>query len=290
MIVPPAFPRQRRSGLLTCLAALCSGLITPAVAADGWVQAANSRVRLNWCGGAEGLDPKFAKDAVELAFLEMQLEPGWKTYWRSPGDSGVPPLLEWTAAKNLAKTTPYFPAPRRLPDQGGESIGYKERVIFPIGISRTNANAPVALTTNFSFGICKNICVPVEVTLTAGCFGGGMNSDIAAAVEAVPRAPGQRRESDPNLVAIAGSVAATSPKLTIDVDFGAGATDTDLFIEAPDGLYVPLSTRATPDAQGRARFIVDLTKTLDPKDLLGKALLLTMVSARGASEAIWVAK
>jgi DsbC/DsbD-like thiol-disulfide interchange protein len=275
------------SATFACAFALWPGVSMPAAAADGWVQAANSRVRLNWCGGPAG---STVAGASELAFVEMQLDAGWKTYWRSPGDAGVPPALEWTASKNLANTTPYFPAPRRLPDPGGDSIGYKDRLIVPVRIERTTVQSPVSLTANFSYGICKNICVPVEVTVSSGCFDGGQSQEIAAAVETVPRAPGQRRGSDPNLVAVTGSVAASAPKLTIDVDFGAGATDTDLFIEAPDGLYVPLPARATPDAKGRARFVVDLSKTLDPKELLGKSLRLTMVSARGASEAVWSAK
>jgi DsbC/DsbD-like thiol-disulfide interchange protein len=279
-------PRLRNRAAAATICALALG-IWPAVAADGWVQAANSRVRLNWCGGAEGTG---VAGATELAFLEMQLDPGWKTYWRSPGDVGVAPALEWTASKNLAQTTAYFPAPRRLPDPGGDSIGYNERAILPIGIARTAVTSPTSLTVTFSYGVCKNICVPVEVTVTGGCHDGGLSREIAAAVEAVPRAPGQRRDSDPNLIAVAGSVVAAPPKLTIDVDFGAGATDTDLFIEAPEGLYVPLPARAAPDAKGRVKFVVDLSKTLDPKDLLGKSLRLTMVSARGASEAIWVAK
>jgi DsbC/DsbD-like thiol-disulfide interchange protein len=280
---------MRRLAYTFAVLAATAALAAPAQSADGWTKTPNSQVRLNWCGGAEGVDPKFAKDAVELAFLELQLDPGWKTYWRSPGDSGVPPAATWEKSQNLARASFYFPAPQRLADQGGESIGYKDRVVLPLRVQRTNNNASVTLATSLSFGVCKNICVPVEVDLTSGCFSDSQ-SDIALNVEAVPRVPGQRRDSDPNLVAVTGSVSAPAPKLTIDVDFGAGATGTDLFLEAPDGLYVPLPARATPDAKGRARFTVDLSKTLDPKDLLGKELRLTMVSSKGASEALWVAK
>jgi DsbC/DsbD-like thiol-disulfide interchange protein len=287
MTIRPRYHRRHRKTVVSCALALWPALTSMAMAAEGWVQATNSRVRLNWCGGAVNSN---TAGGTELAFLEMQLDSGWKTYWRSPGDAGVPPALEWTGSKNLAQTTLYFPAPRRLPDPGGDSIGYKDRLIIPVRIERTAAKSPVTLAVNFSYGICKNICVPVEVTVTGGCFDGGQSHEIAAAVDSVPRAPGQRRERDPNLVVVDGSVAASAPKLTIDVDFGPGAIDTDLFIEAPDGLYVPLPTRVAPDAKGRARFIVDLSKTLDPKDLLGKPLRLTMVSAAGAAEAIWVAQ
>ena len=136
----------------------------------------------------------------------------------------------------------------------------------------------------------KNICVPVEVKLDGACYDSGMSPAIAAAAEAVPRVPGQARTSDPKIVAVSGSVTGAAPRLTIDVDYGAGATGTDLFIEAPEGLYVPLPGHALPDDKGRARFTVDLSKANDAKDLLGKELRLTMVSSKGAAEALWVAK
>ncbi len=195
--------------LVRCLTVMAATIVlaAPAQSADGWTKTPNSRVRLNWCGGAEGVDPKFAKHAVELAFLEMHLDPGWKTYWRSPGDSGVPPTATWDKSKNLAQASFYFPAPHRMADQGGESIGYKDRVVLPLRVERTNNNAAVGLAMTLSFGVCKNICVPVDVDLSAGCFSDSRD-DIAINVEAVPRAPGQRRDSDPNLVAVTGSVTA----------------------------------------------------------------------------------
>ena len=270
------------------------GLLAPSAGrasrdvASGWVTAANSEVRLNWCGEAftGAVDPK----AALLAFLEIEMDPGWKTYWRMPGDAGVAPSFDWTAATNVAQALPYFPAPHRLPDQGGEVIGYKGSVIFPVKIDRRNADAPTPLAATISYGICKNICIPVEVTVKGGCFDGGISAAIARSVEAVPRAPGERRDSDPALAGVSGSVVANPARLTVDVDFGAGASDTDLFIEAPDGLYVPLPQKAKPDAKGRASFTVDLSKVADAKDLLGKELRLTMVSSKGASEALWVAK
>ena len=228
--------------------------------------------------------------AYELAFLELQIDPGWKTYWRVPGDAGVPPDFDWSTSANVAKTTIFYPAPHRLADTGGESIGYTSAVVFPVRIERQAAGVPTPAVLTLNYGVCKNICVPVEVKVVGACHEGGVSSAIAAAVEAVPRGPGQRRDSDPKLVTVAGSVLDAAPRLTIDVDFAPGATGADLFIEAPEGLYVPLPARATPDAHGRAHFTVDLSKTVDPKDLIGKELRLTMVSSKGASEALWVAK
>ena len=256
-------------------------------AAGGWVTANASRVRLTWCGEAftGAIDAK----AALLAFVEMELDPGWKTYWRMPGDAGVPPSFVWSEAKIVAKASVYFPAPHRLADQGGEAIGYTGSVVFPVKIERRNVETPTPLRATISYGICKNICVPVEVALTAACYDGGFSEGIARAAEAVPRAPSERRNGDPALTGVAGSVVANPPRLSIDVDFGTGA-DGDLFIEAPDGLYVPLPQMPKGPATGRTTFAVDLSKVADAKELLGKELRLTMVSSQGASEALWVAK
>lgn len=253
---------------------------------EGWVAAANSRLRLNWCGVTNSAPTP--PGAAALAYLEMQLDPGWKTYWRMPGDSGVPPSFDWKEAPNVAKATVYYPAPHRMADQGGEAVGYKDHVVFPIRIERRDPKQRTPINATLEYGICKNICVPVEVKLTAACY--GASPSIAAAVDAVPRRPGEARATDPKLLEVIGSVTASPAKLTIDVDFGAGVEDADVFVEAPDGLFVPLPKRATPDAKGRASFAIDLSKTLDPKDLLGKELRVTMVSSKGAAEAFWIAK
>ena len=278
------------AGIAAVVSAAGLAWVTPLAAddADGWTAAANSRARLNWCGQDSGMP--IIPDAYELAFVELQIEPGWKTYWRVPGDAGVPPDFDWTGSSNVAKATVFYPAPHRLADAGGEAIGYKLSVVFPVRIERKAANVPTPVVLTMNFGVCKNICVPVEVNLTGACYGGGRSPAIAAAVEAVPHAPGQRATLDPKFIGVRGSVLDVVPRLTIDVDYAPGATDADLFIEAPSGLFVPLPARATPDAQGRAHFTVDLRKTVDPKDLLGKELRLTMVSSKGASEALWVAK
>ena len=274
------------SGLKFCARALCAAAVvvatgTQAVAADGWIVAGNSRVRLNWCAPTTYNSPAFA-------FLEMQLDAGWKTYWRMPGDAGVAPSFDWAEAGNIATATVLYPVPHRLPDQGGEAIGYKTSLVLPIRIEPADVSRPISAVTTISFGICKNICVPVELKLTGTCH--GTSAADAAALDAVPRAVGQARAQDPKLAAVTGSVAAMPPRLMFDIDFGVGAEDTDLFIEAPEGLFVPLPTRAAPDAKGHAQFVVDLAKTIDAKDLLGKELRLTMAGSKGSAEAVWTAK
>jgi DsbC/DsbD-like thiol-disulfide interchange protein len=270
--------------VISTLPALPTARAAGATTDGGWVVAGNSRARLHWCPKAN--DQTAA--ASPVAFFELQLDPGWKTYWRMPGDAGVPPSFEWTEGSNVSSAVVYYPAPHRMADQGGEAVGYKTAVIFPIRLALRDPKLEVAPVVIANLGICKNICVPVEVKLTGDCY--GASAETAAALETVPRAPGQARADDPKLVSVTGSVKETPAKLIIDVDFGKNVTETDVLIEAPEGYFVPLPIRASPDANGRAKFVVDLTKSIDVKDLFGKELRLTMLSSKGAAEALWTAK
>ena len=102
-----------------------------------------------------------------LAFVEIELAQGWKTYWRTPGDAGgLPPSFDWSKSSNLASAKVLYPAPMRLTDKSGDTIGYKEHVIFPVEIKaqgRSEADRAQARLCNI--GICKDICVPVDAKL-----------------------------------------------------------------------------------------------------------------------------
>src|SRR5437868_14204650 len=100
----------------------------PAYADDtsGWVRDLHSAVRL-LAGSRNG--------AVLLGGIEFELQDGWKTYWRTPGDSGVPPRIDFTRSENVESVTPLFPAPMKFPDgAGGVSYGYRKHLVRPLRI------------------------------------------------------------------------------------------------------------------------------------------------------------
>jgi DsbC/DsbD-like thiol-disulfide interchange protein len=97
-----------------------------------------------------------------LAGLLIELDEGWKTYWRMPGDSGIPPEFDWSRSHNLAGVEVLFPVPRRYHDAAGETIGYKHRVVLPLEIEAANAALPVALELRLFFGTCRDVCIPGE--------------------------------------------------------------------------------------------------------------------------------
>src|SRR6516162_6570176 len=94
--------------------------------ASPWQRDGHSAVRL-LAGSRSG--------AVLLGGIAFQLQPGWKTYWRSPGDSGVPPRFDFTKSDNIEAVTVLWPAPMRFDDgAGGVSLGYHDQIVLPLRI------------------------------------------------------------------------------------------------------------------------------------------------------------
>lgn len=105
-------------------------------------------------------------DGSHIAALEMTLKAGWKTYWRAPGDAGVPPVFSWTDSQNVARVQVIWPKPEVFLQNGMQSIGYSDRVILPLRVEPVSGGA-VELDGHLLVGICEDICVPLEVDLMA---------------------------------------------------------------------------------------------------------------------------
>lgn len=224
--------------------------------------------------------------AATLAFIEIELSPGWKTYWRTPGDAGgLPPSFDWSQSSNLASANVLFPAPLRLTDKSGDTIGYKEHVIFPVEVRPTDAAKPIALKLDMQYGICKDICVPVEARLETEIVAAPAPQAAVEAFEHVPRAAGRLKPDDPVLVAAEVDLASAAPRIVLEAKFPGAGGASDIFLEAPDNLYVPLPTKAQGRGDGVEVFNVDLTAGADVAALKGKTITATLVSPSGASVA-----
>jgi len=257
----------------------------PADVASPWVELHAARARLL-------AGPPAAKASkAYLAGLEVSLAEGWKTYWRMPGDAGVPPLFDWTGSANAATIKVHYPAPHRLQEPGAQTIGYSSAVIFPIEVIPADASKPVDLKLTAEFGICREICVPAEakfsLALSPRQLEGQPLPALVGALERVPRPQNGRRVGDPELQRVAASLDGNRPHLSIDVRFPNGDRGADVFVEAPAGLYVPLPKRLPDGADGTLRFEVDLSRGGNARDLQAKTLTLTLVSDAGATEATW---
>lgn len=106
-------------------------------------------------------------DGRHMAGIRIRLAPGWKTYWRAPGDSGIPPLFNWQEAENLASFGLQWPIPEVSWLNGMRSIGYKGEVTLPLEVQTIDPDAPVRISGQMLIGICESVCVPVELDLEA---------------------------------------------------------------------------------------------------------------------------
>lgn len=135
----------------------------------------------------EVLDGGVTAKGSHMAGLKLTLKPGWKTYWRSPGDAGIPPSFDWSGSKNLKAVAITWPAPQAFEQSGMRSIGYKDHVVLPLTLTPTTAGADIRLRGSVELGICKDICVPARLSFDQDLrTDSPRNGDIAAALAARP--------------------------------------------------------------------------------------------------------
>ena len=120
-----------------------------------------------------------------MAGLDMTLAPQWKTYWRAPGETGIPPQFDWTGSQNVAAIRLHWPTPQVFTLNGMTSIGYHDALLLPVEVTPTDPTKPVALHLQMQLGICKDICLPAALDLTQP-LGGISDARIVAALQQGP--------------------------------------------------------------------------------------------------------
>jgi DsbC/DsbD-like thiol-disulfide interchange protein len=122
------------------------------------------------------------------AGVELRLDAGWRTYWRDPGDSGIPPTFDFTGSQNIKSVTILWPALERFPDgAGGFANGYKGNVILPLRVIPLDTATSSSIHLKFGYDICENMCVPAEADLALDLT--GSDAEEAAIERAELRVP-----------------------------------------------------------------------------------------------------
>jgi DsbC/DsbD-like thiol-disulfide interchange protein len=195
-------------------------------------------------------------DAATLtAGVEVRLDPGWHTYWRYPGDAGVPPRFDFSGSQNAAKVRVRYPAPQAIVDETGTTLGYQHHVVFPLQITPTNPGRPVTLHLNLDYAICEKLCVPAkgETTLVLAA-GQSSHAKLLAAAEA--RVPQPVDAAKLGLTARRGKDGAD-----VLVELAAPKdTPVQLFVEGPTAewaLPVPKPVGGAPAGKQRFSFTLD---------------------------------
>jgi DsbC/DsbD-like thiol-disulfide interchange protein len=265
------------TALVSCAIAAAVGTTVRAADESPWNEDVRSAVRL--IAGSSKTD-----DAVLRAGIEIKLRPGWKTYWRYPGDSGVPPHFDFSGSDNLKKADVLYPAPHLFTDETGQSLGYKDTVIFPVVVSPQQAGKPVRLRVKVDYAVCEKLCVPAEglaeLTLLTGD-----SSHNPALTMAETHVPKQVSATQLGLTAKRVNPGA-KPSVVVELGAPAGKP-VELFVEGPTpqwALPIPKPVASAPAGRAQFSFELDgLPPGVDPKSQLD--LTFTVVTGDRAVEA-----
>ena len=249
-------------------------LVLPAGAASAlespWTNAGKAEVRIL-------ADRSLGASAPLRAGVEIRMARGWHTYWRYPGDAGIPPRFDWTGSGNVATIEVRWPAPERIPIEDGlESIGYSGDVLLPIHVRAIDAAKPVTLRLKLDFGVCEKICIPATARVALDIPPGvGKRQPLLDAAEA--RVPSLAQSNEKLRVISARLEQGKPPRALIEVAAPAGQPF-DLFAEGPtDHWALPLPKRIEHEG-GRARFTLPLEGAPAGAGPIPSKLRLTLVS------------
>ncbi len=124
------------------------------------------------------------ENGAHMAALDLSLAPGWKTYWRSPGDAGIPPSFDWSGSDNVKSVRIHWPAPEVFQVNGMQTIGYHDRLVLPVEITPADPSQPVRLRVRMDLGVCDEICLPASLDLAADLAApGAPDASISAALD-----------------------------------------------------------------------------------------------------------
>jgi DsbC/DsbD-like thiol-disulfide interchange protein len=268
-------PMRAALGLATTIVASCLAIDARAEDASPWQRDGHSAVRL-LAGSRSG--------AVLLGGIAFQLQPGWKTYWRTPGDSGVPPRFDFSKSENIEAVTILWPAPTKFDDgAGGHSLGYKNQIVLPLRIVAKNADKPVMLRAGINYAVCEKLCIPVEA-IAELAFASVASTEDSALFAALDTVPKPASIGDPNPLTIRDVKRDGKSSVLVDVAT-PDAREVSLFVEGPTPDWaLPVPTLLEPSPPGVKRFSFELDGLPPGAKPEGAALKLTLVGGDRAYE------
>ncbi|MEL6682688.1 MAG: protein-disulfide reductase DsbD domain-containing protein [Pseudomonadota bacterium] len=201
-----------------------------------------------------------------MAGIRITMDPGWKTYWRAPGDGGIPPQFSFAGSENITGFTPHWPVPQVFYQNGMYSVGYADTLVLPLSLYSADPDAPIQISGQIDIGVCEEICIPVTLSFDELLPPSGERS--AAITAALINRPMTAAEanvgdvicqiapiSDGLAVTATMNVAATADKEHVVVETG----DADVWVSEADVSRTGDTLRATVEMvhTSRTAFALD---------------------------------
>src|SRR5579859_476723 len=217
--------------LFALLLLLVSGVAQAAELASDWGSTKQGQVRLLAAPGTGG--------ALQLG-LQFRLAPDWKIYWRSPGDAGLPPEVNWDGSDNLSVGETSWPVPDRFSYAGLETFGYEGEVVLPIAATLPDPAVPVRIRAAVSFLTCAAICVPNDVSLSLDLPAGAAASAESGALigRYAARVPGSADQAGFTVLGATVAPAGKDAVLALRLRTVPPLQKPDLLVEGADGFSV----------------------------------------------------
>lgn len=220
--------------------------------------------------------------------LEMRLAPGWKTYWRSPGDAGLPPAIEWAESANLAGAELRFPAPERFTLFGFETFGYGGHVILPIA-ARARGPGETRIRAGVDVLVCEKLCIPYRADLALDLPAGAQaptahTHEIAKFESAVPPVDADGRGVNGLALESAAFRGGDAPALIVRARAEPPFAAPDVFVETAGGWSFAKPEIAYLEGGRYATLTLAATPDKSAKPLDGAPATLTLVDGRRSVE------
>ncbi len=250
-------------------------------AASAWWQTEQGDVRLIASSAAVG-------HADEVLFgLHFRMKPGWKIYWRSPGDAGFPPSPDWAGSENLGDARLLWPAPHRFTVLGLETMGYTDEVVLPVLVAPFEPGKPIRLAARVPYLTCEEICVPYEAKLALDLPAGPETSSLQAGLieKFLQRVPGDGKNTGLQIMRVTVEGSPPAQALRLSVVAAAPLAAPDVFVEGPRGVgFGAPEVRLGPDRRSALMRVAVSTRKGQPIDLAGESIGLTLVDGERALE------
>jgi suppressor for copper-sensitivity B len=246
-------------------------------AATSWV--GDKRVAVRLITAADTLATGSTLDAG----LEFRFAKGWHGYWRTPGDAGIPPMVDWSGSDNIARDEITWPAPSRLVIEDLQNSVYANHVVLPVKLFLQRAGAAVQIKASIAYAACSDICVPyqAELKLLVPLGAGGVSAEAALIDAARATVPGTPAAAGIDVVGKRVAGTESEPVLVVDLRSNEKPfVRPDLFVEGI-GEGIPAAPAVDLGDGGKTARLTVRLPALPPAD---RPLTLTLTDQGRSAE------
>lgn len=248
--------------------------------AGEWVSTPYSKARII-SAGPDGGGPSRKTWRIGV---QITLDPGWKTYWRVPGDAGVPPVFDWSKSSNVDEVRLEWPVPGRYLDEYATAIGYIGEVVFPVTVVARDPSKPVRAVLDLAYAVCRDICLPARAALALDLARNVTRESAAhgsVIAEYGKRVPVPMPTED-GLPAV--SLLGEGDDTRLVIDLGTVSRTPELFVEGPEEFYFGTPEPASAGTGAVRRLIVAVDGVTAERPLAGRTVRLTVADGDRLTE------